>query len=115
MDIRLSNLQIAVRVAFQDWSAEPDRLSLIKNLRKALDECQDYTIDQLIGNDPFTAKRNETSDEREVRTDREASEKLKEECRTCSGSRVIYESVLHRTNPNLDTWRTRPCHCTRSY
>lgn len=139
MDIRLFNLQMAVRVAFQDWSAEPDRLSLIKNLRKALDEVQDYTIDQIIGSDPFTAKRgdtatnkntsdclcsgcsvqstvgNETSDEREARTDRETSEKLKEKCRSCSGSRVLYTSVLHPTNPNLDSWITNPCHCTRRY
>lgn len=58
---------------------------------------------------------NETSDEREARTDRETSEKLKEKCRSCSGSRVLYTSVLHPTNPNLDSWITNPCHCTRRY
>ena len=44
MDTRLSNLEIAVRMAFQEWNADPTSLLLMKKLDNALEQLKVYTM-----------------------------------------------------------------------
>lgn len=96
-------MEMKVRVAFANWSADPDRLSTIKSLRFAIEQYQESVIEELMSEEPHTL----------TVYPREAAEKLK--CGSCGGRGTISESVLHPTNPNLDSWESRPCHCQNKF
>lgn len=108
-------MEMKVRVAFADWSAEPDRLSKIKNLRFAIEQYQGSVIEDLINEDQWTAKREEVEGAKQLYLGEAQDLAEDKKCKTCSGSRTISIPVTHPTNPNLDSWTTHPCHCTRIY
>jgi hypothetical protein len=106
---RLRVLQVSVDLAYTKWSGDPTRLSYLKNLRNTVELLQDATVDEIIGQEARAS-----FDAQEAKTDRETVKKLKEKCRSCGGRGTISESVLHPTNPNWDSWVSRPCHCRNS-